>query len=113
MIVMSELYFDAPIRGQDRERMLAEVREVGLRMGLRERDMAVGWTAFSGWFETTLVERLEDHPTARAVLDTMSRAPAPCWVPLKSLSAPAFSACAGHVMTLATVGSLPQSVPIS
>ncbi len=62
MIVMSELYFDAPIRGQDRERMLAEVREVGLRMGLRERDMAVGWTAFSEWYETTLVERARRSP---------------------------------------------------
>jgi len=112
IVVMAERYFPRALSRAEREQLLAETREVGLRMGLRERDMPVGLKAFERWYEEMLRDRLEDHPTAHAVLEELDSSPPPPWLPLP-LPGPlrhAFSLPVGHLMTLATVGTLPKIV---
>jgi uncharacterized protein (DUF2236 family) len=110
MITMAELYVGEPLGARDRERVVAETREVGRRMGLRDRDMPAGWRAFRAAYDEILHDRLEAHPTAHEVLDVIAEPPAPGWLPLRRLSGPAFSTPTGHLMTLATVGTLPPVV---
>jgi uncharacterized protein (DUF2236 family) len=86
------------------------MHEVGLRMGLRDRDMPRTWQDFDTAYQQVLAERLENHPTAHEVMDTIAASPPPDWLPLRQLLGPAFSAPFGHLMTLATVGTLPEIV---
>jgi len=110
VLVMAERYFPDAISAGDRERLVAEMHEVGLRMGLRDRDMPRTWQDFDDTYERLLAERLEDHPTAHEVLRTIASAPAPDWLPLHGLLGPAFYVPFGHLMTLVTVGTLPEGV---
>jgi uncharacterized protein (DUF2236 family) len=110
VLVMAERYFPDPISTSDRERLVAEMHEVGLRMGLRDRDMPSSWQQFDSCYKRVLAERLENHPTAHEVLRTIAAAPPPQWLPLRRLFGPAFSLPVGHLITLATVGTLPELV---
>jgi uncharacterized protein (DUF2236 family) len=110
IVTMSELYFDDPIAGADRERMLAEMREVGRRLGLRDRDMPPTWADYSRDYRRVLTERLEDHPTAHELLEVIAHTPPPPWWPLPSLTGPAFTAAGGRTLLLATVGTVPEPV---
>jgi len=108
--VMAARYFPRPMTRHERERLLAETREVGARMGLRERDMQRTLGEFEDWYETILRERLVDHPMAHAVLEEIAATPPPPWLPLPGPLRLSFSLPVGHVMTLATVGTLPGVV---
>jgi uncharacterized protein (DUF2236 family) len=110
IVTMSELYFDEPIVGGDRERTLAEMREVGRRLGLRDRDMPPTWADYRRDYQRILTERLEDHPTAHELLEVIAHAPPPPWWPLPWLTGPAFTAAGGRTLLLATVGTVPEPV---
>jgi uncharacterized protein (DUF2236 family) len=109
-VVMAARYFPRPMTRRERERLLAETREVGARMGLRERDMARTLGEFKEWYETILRERLVDHAMAHAVLEEIAATAPPPWLPLPGPLRLSFSLPVGHVMTLATVGTLPGVV---
>jgi uncharacterized protein (DUF2236 family) len=110
IVVMAERYFPRAMTRSERERLLAETREIGLRMGLRERDMPATLAEFEEWYASVLRERLEDHPTAHAVLEQIAASPPPPWLPLPGPLRHSFSLPVGHVMTLATVGTLPPLI---
>lgn len=110
IVAMAERYFPRPMTHGERERLLAETREIGMRMGLRERDMPATLPEFDDWYETLLRERLEDHPTAHEVLAQIASSPPPPWLPLPGPLRHSFSLPVGHVMTLATVGTLPPLI---
>ncbi|MCE7004948.1 DUF2236 domain-containing protein [Kibdelosporangium philippinense] len=110
VVVMSERYFDRPIPAADHERLLAEIREVGRRTGLRDRDMPSTWAKFSSDYQRILDERLVDHSTAHDVLEVMRRVTPPPWWPLKSLTSPVFRCLSSRTLLLATVGTLPVEV---
>ncbi|HEX4564949.1 MAG TPA: oxygenase MpaB family protein [Solirubrobacteraceae bacterium] len=110
IVVMAERYFARPMTRAERERLLAETREIGVRMGLRERDMPATLRDFEESYETLLRERLEDHPTAHSVLEEIASSPPPPWLPLPGPLRLSFSLPVAHVMTLATVGTLPAVV---
>jgi uncharacterized protein (DUF2236 family) len=110
IVVMAERYFPRPMTRAERERLLAETREIGMRMGLRERDMPATLRDFEESYETLLRERLEDHATAHSVLEEIASSPPPPWLPLPGPLRLSFSLPVGHVMTLATVGTLPALV---
>ena len=110
IVVMAERYFPRPMTRAERERLLAETREIGTRMGLRERDMPATLRDFEESYETLLRERLEDHATAHSVLEEIASSPPPPWLPLPGPLRLSFSFPVGHVMTLATVGTLPAVV---
>jgi uncharacterized protein (DUF2236 family) len=107
VIAMAERYFPRPLTLAERQRLVLEMREVGLRMGLRAPDMPATWKQFDGEYRRLLRERLENHPTAHEVLETIAAAPPPEWM---RIIGPAFSVPTGHLMTLATVGTLPPIV---
>jgi uncharacterized protein (DUF2236 family) len=110
IVVMAERYFARAMSRAEREELLAGTREIGLRMGLRERDMPVGLSAFESWYGEVLRDRLEDHPTAHEVLEEIASSPPPPWLSLPGPLRLPFSLPVGHLMTLATVGTLPLVV---
>jgi len=110
IVVMSERYFPRALTRREREQLLAETREIGMRMGLRARDMQGSLREFEDWYENVLRERLEDHPTAHAVLEEIASSPPPPWLPLPGLLRHSFSFPVGHLVRLATVGTLPALV---
>ena len=57
-----------------------------------------------------LRDRLEDHPTAHAVLEEIASSPPPPWLPLPGLLRHSFSLPVGYLVRLATVGTLPALV---
>lgn len=110
VMVMAGHFCDEPISPSDNSRLLAEMREVGLRMGLRERDMPATWSDFTQSYDELIEHRLENHPTAHRVLDVIAAAPPPARLPLKPLLGRAFTPPVSRVMTLATVGTLPPTL---
>jgi uncharacterized protein (DUF2236 family) len=110
IVVMAERYFPSPMTRTERERLLAETCEIGVRMGLRERDMQHSLREFEQWYAWVLRERLVDHPTAHDVLEQIASSPPPPWLPLPGPLRLSFSVPVGHLVTLATVGTLPALV---
>lgn len=110
IVVMSQLYFDTPITGDERDRLVLEMREAGLRMGLRSRDMPTNWAEFTEDYNRVLTERLEDHPTAHDVIGIFAHAALPSWVPAPKLASKISDRTAGKILTLASLGTLPPSV---
>jgi uncharacterized protein (DUF2236 family) len=110
IVVMAERYFSRPLTLEERVRLLAEQREVGMRMGLRERDMPATLGEFQDWYEGILRDRLQDHAMAHAVLEDIASSPPPPWLPLPGPLRHSFSYPVGRVMTLVTVGTLPTIV---
>jgi uncharacterized protein (DUF2236 family) len=110
IVVMAERYFPRPMSSAERAELLAGTRELGLRMGLRERDMPARLREFDEWYAEMLRERLVDHPMAHAVLEDIASSPPPPWLPLRGPLRHTFSLPVGHAITLATVGTLPPVV---
>lgn len=83
-------------------------RELGLVMGIREKDLPADWDAFLAYFDATVESKLVDTESARNVLAFLSELPRPFFVPgflWRPLSRPIAS-----VVRLVTAGTLPEVV---
>jgi uncharacterized protein (DUF2236 family) len=95
-----------PLSAADNARLYDELKEIGRRFGLRDRDMPGTRDDFDEWFRMILDERLENHPYTHGLLHLIRHAPAPpyvprlAWQPLRPL--------AGQVLWVLTVGMLPR-----
>lgn len=93
------------------ESFYADWRRIGRLLGLRERDMPVGWDAFQSYFRHTVREELEITETFKTVLDMLQAPPRPPAVP--SVLSPVWKASMlmpGQALSLATIGLLPHEL---
>jgi len=90
-----------------REQLWEQWRTLGRLLGVRDRDLPEGWTAFNEYVERTIASRLEHTAAVDEVLEALA-CPAPpaaferfppAWTPAR--------AQLGHVAVLATAGLLP------
>jgi uncharacterized protein (DUF2236 family) len=94
-----------PLSRVDEERFYAETRELGRRLGLRDRDMPPDLTSFDDWYSEMLRSRIERSGTLERVLAAFARpkppwrVPRPLWFPLGLLT--------GHAIGLTSIGTLP------
>jgi uncharacterized protein (DUF2236 family) len=101
--------FGSPLSAGQREQVYAGWRRAALDFGIPEREVPVDHAAYREWLGVVSRERLEDHPTARAVLSTLRRPPAPPRVP-RPLWAALGRPVVGGLATLVTVGTLPPDL---
>ncbi|MBB2940853.1 uncharacterized protein (DUF2236 family) [Actinoplanes lutulentus] len=98
--------FGKPLTPEQIEEYYADMREVGLVLGLREQHLPVDWAAFQDYYAHGLVTRLEDNQAVRDVIESVHRLkkpfrwiPGPLWWPI--------AVVAGRIAGLVTVGTLP------
>lgn len=103
---MSAELFGRPLTPDQKEQVWAAWRRAALGFGIPERTVPADHAELVAWVDRVVGERLEDHPTARVVLATLGRPPAPPRVPgfLWRLGA---RQLVGHLATLVTVGTVP------
>jgi uncharacterized protein (DUF2236 family) len=99
--------FLRPMTRPEERRAYDEMRELGLRFGLRDRDMPATLEQFEEWYAWMLAERIEDSQTVRDVLATVRRPNPPKGVPRVAWPLP--RELAAHLAWLTTVGTLTPS----
>lgn len=104
-IVDASRRFLRPMNALDERRMYAELRELGLRFGLRERDMPATYGEFREWYTWIVDERLQNSPTVQDVLTTVRRPNPPRGVPVTLWNALPRDV-AGRLAWLPTIGML-------
>jgi uncharacterized protein (DUF2236 family) len=107
-IVSSARRFGRPFSAAEERRGYEETRELGSRLGLRERDMPDAYESFQDWYAWMLAERIDDNQTVRDVLAVLRRPNPPRGVP--AIVWPLPRVAVAELGWLATVGTLPASV---
>lgn len=109
--------FGRPLAPDQQARVLAEWRQVGLVLGVVSRHMPKDLASFDAYVTDVIDNQLDDNPTVREVLASMSLSdvPPPPWAPwpgsILSRSGWAIVRPLGHVsLRQATVGTLPPSL---
>jgi uncharacterized protein (DUF2236 family) len=105
-IVRAHERFGRPLARDQREQFWSEWRTLGRLLGIRERDLPVGWSAFETYVQEMLDGALVHTQAVDEVIAALARPSAPD-VPL--LSDPAWAvvrAPMGHVLGLTAVGLL-------
>jgi uncharacterized protein (DUF2236 family) len=105
-IVLAHERFGRPFSDEQCEQFWAEWRSLGRLLGVRERDLPVGWPAFRDYFEEMVAVRLEHTPAVDEVRAALAR-PAP--PSLTTRYAPVWGLARvplAHVLGLATAGLL-------
>jgi uncharacterized protein (DUF2236 family) len=110
-IVLAHERFGRPFSDGQRERFWSEWRSLGALLGIRERDLPVGWQSFRKYVEEMVDHELEHTSAVDEVLEGLAR-PAPPELPAPLHSAWRFVARPplGHFATLTTVGLLPATL---
>lgn len=106
---MSADLFGSPLSAAGREQVYAGWRRAALDFGIPQRDVPADHAAYREWLDRITRDRLEDHPTAHAVLGTLSKPPAPPWVP-RILWRLGPQQLVGHLASLVTVGTIPPGL---
>jgi uncharacterized protein (DUF2236 family) len=70
-IVRGHELLGRPMHGRDVERFYAQWRRSGRLIGVRERDLPEGWTAFRAYFDRMVSERLQRTPAVDEVLEAL------------------------------------------
>ena len=107
-IVSAAQRFGRPFSAAEERRGYKETRELGRRLGLRERDMPDTHESFLEWYAWMLAERIDDNQTVRDVLAVLRRPNPPRGVPQVMWPLP--RAAVAELGWVATVGTLPASV---
>jgi uncharacterized protein (DUF2236 family) len=103
-IVSNSARFTRPMTLGERRCAYHELREVGLRFGLRERDMPDTLEALWDWNDYIVKERLERTQTVEDVLAVLRRPNPPIGFPAAAWPVP--RAGAAHIGWLLTIGTL-------
>jgi uncharacterized protein (DUF2236 family) len=107
-IVTGHRHFGTPLRADEVERFWSEWRSLGRLLGLREKDLPHGWSAFRAYFERMVEERLEHTDAVRDLFSALAR---PARPPIPLLSEPSWRVARipiVRLISLATVGLLPS-----
>ena len=107
-IVSAAQRFGRPFSAAEERLGYEETRELGRRLGLRERDMPDTHESFWEWYAWMLAERIDYNQTVRDVLAVLRRPNPPRGVPQVVWPLP--RAAVAELGWLATVGTLPASV---
>jgi uncharacterized protein (DUF2236 family) len=107
-IVSTAQRFLTPMSDWEERVAYDEIRELGRRFGLRDRDMPATLEGFNEWYGWMLAERIEDNATVRDVLATVRRPAPPRGFPARAWPLP--RELAAHLGWLATVGTLSPAV---
>jgi uncharacterized protein (DUF2236 family) len=107
-IVVTANRFLRPIAQAEQRRAYDEMRELGRRLGLRDRDMPATLARFRAWYAWMLENRIENSQTVRDVLATIRHPKPPAGFP--GLLWPAPRVLGAQLAWLATVGTLTAAV---
>lgn len=106
-LVLHEL-LGPPLTTSAQERLYREWRQVGLVLGIRDRDMPAGLGSYHAYVDNVVASTLDDNPAVRDLLDSLtlrsvppptSWFPRPLWAALRPVG--------GTVLRDMTVGTLP------
>jgi uncharacterized protein (DUF2236 family) len=107
-IVLAHERFGRRFTGAQRERFWSEWRALGSLLGIRERDLPVGWQGFRAYVDEMVEDQLEHTTAVDEVLHGLARpAPPELAAPLGVIWGVVPGPQLGHLMTLATVGLAP------
>jgi uncharacterized protein (DUF2236 family) len=101
--------FGRPLDDGQRTEVFLAWRAAAVRFGIPERTLPDDLAGYRSWLDHVVTERLENHPTARELLGTLRRPPAPPRVP-RLVWWPIGSLVVGPLATLVTVGTLPPNL---
>jgi uncharacterized protein (DUF2236 family) len=107
-IVETAQRFGRPMSAAERRRAYGELRELGRRFGLRDRDMPETEREFWQWYAWMLENRIERNETVCDVLAVLRRPNPPHGFP--ALAWPLPRVLVARLSWLTTVGTLPASV---
>jgi uncharacterized protein (DUF2236 family) len=107
-IVETRRRLGRPLSLSEQHRAYDEMREIGRRFWLRDRDMPETLERFQDWYAWMLAERIENNQTVQDVLTTFRRPNPPQGVPDWAWPLP--RAVAGRLGWLTTVGTLTPAV---
>lgn len=99
--------FGRPLTDEQIAEYYADMRQVGLLLGLREHHLPVDWASFRDYYDERVLHRLENNQAVWDVIDSVRRLKKPSrfipdllWRPL--------GASAGRLAHLVLVGALPE-----
>lgn len=105
-IVAAHARFGRPFADAQREQLWSEWRALGRLLGIRERDLPVGWQAFREYVEEMVQRELEHTPAVDEVLAALARPAPPALSALYRPLWPLARVQLGHFLRVATVGLL-------
>ncbi|MGI8921353.1 MAG: oxygenase MpaB family protein [Solirubrobacteraceae bacterium] len=108
IVVMLER-FCKPLRAAEKDRVYAEMCEVGQLYGVRERDMPPDWASFQRYFADFVRDELEDNDVVRNVLAHVASPPRHPKVPVPDALWRLGMRPGARVSRLATIGLLPKA----
>jgi uncharacterized protein (DUF2236 family) len=109
-IVLGHERFGRPFSDREREQFWAEWRALGRLLGIREDELPADWAAFRAYFNAMVETRLQHTTAVDEVLDALARPPAPALSLLRGPGWAALRPPLGHLLSLATVGLLPEQL---
>ena len=101
--------FGSGLSPEELEEYYAQMRDVGLILGLRERHLPPDWDAFCAYYDDVVLHTLEDNQAVRDLLESLRHPakpvrllPGPVWRPVARVS--------GGLAELVAVGTLPATL---
>lgn len=109
-IVAAHARFGRPFTDAQREQLWSEWRALGRLLGIRERDLPVGWQSFREYVGEMVEGELEHTPAVDEVLAALARPAPPALSALYRPLWPLARMQLGHFLRVATVGLLGPSL---
>ncbi|MDP9796607.1 uncharacterized protein (DUF2236 family) [Catenuloplanes nepalensis] len=99
--------FGRPLTDAQITEYYADMRQVGLLLGLREHHLPADWASFRAYYDERVLNRLENNQAVWDVIDSVRNLKKPLPVIPDLLWRP-FGSAAGRLAHLVTVGALPD-----
>ncbi|WP_063746692.1 oxygenase MpaB family protein [Catenuloplanes japonicus] len=105
--VDSHRIFGRPLTDAQTAEYYAEMRQVGLLLGLREHHLPADWAGFRAYYDDRVLHRLEDNQAVWDVIDSVRRPKKP-WRHVPDVVWRPLGAATGRLAFLVLAGALPQ-----